>query len=142
MNQLRIAGWLLLCATVAAALAFQGYRNHEGYCAQLGRPLTDEEMVQAAVGDLAYRIGIAREPAAVRAWMDAHPGCCDVDRTSHLTASAWERSMGFYWIYVAVFHDVRPDLAHGGLRQYNSYVQVGACGDAGSTYGEFVEPGQ
>lgn len=127
MNRLRIAAWLLLCATVAAALAFQGYRNHEGYCAQLGRTLTDEEMVHAAVRHLAYEIGIAREPAAVRAWVDAHPTCCKVDRSSHLTASAWDRTMGEYWIYVTVFHDVRPGSEVGGLRRYESNVELVQC---------------
>ncbi|WP_043783746.1 hypothetical protein [Rubrivivax gelatinosus] len=140
MKLSRKLAWLSLSVVVAAALVFQGFRNQQGYCRAQGRPLTDAEMVQAAVRHVAGDVGIDTEPSVVRAWVEAHPGCCEVDRSSLLTSSVWSRVIGEYWIWVTLTYDVRPEKAMGGLRRYRQSVEIGACGQRGDVFGEFIDP--
>jgi len=133
--------WLLLCVVVLAGLAYQGHRNYNGYCSAQGRTLPDSELVRAAVGFSASEIGIENNEAAIGAFVAAHPDCCHVDRSSHLTSGWFARLIGSYWVGVDLAYEVRPELAtKAGIRGYRRYVEVDACGARGAMHGEFIDP--
>ena len=134
--------WLLLGVALLSYTGYRAHRNYFGYCFAQDKYLSDPDFVRAAVRYSAGEIAnVEDSDSSARAFIDSHPACCKVDKTTQLTSGWFSRVLGSYWIGVEMTYEVRPDRAtKTGNRNYWRYVQLNACAARGDMFGEFVDP--
>ena len=145
---------------VGAAIPIYGCveRRLEGYCPELGRPLSDAEYYAGAVMDIArspnihvkslnMKIpGLFPEPLEARTVppQDLNlrfPNCCSVDRRpGEFERSIGWRVLGFYSVIVGIHIESPIHLASGDPAWSADFqVYLDACGRRGEYFSQFHE---
>lgn len=137
----------VVAALIAAIFAWPSYamwRNYHGYCADLGRYLTDQEFIDAAIDEVlssvrAFGRSTKLEPSVIvyrdrESFLRVNPECCEREGRYRdegpRPMSLWKRITGYQFTWVAVRYKER-ELYSDGRREdktQRGYFFLDSCG--------------
>lgn len=143
LNHIVYRAMFMLLLIGVAYVGYLWHLSYSGYCFKEHRYLADEELIQVAIRSYAHKMNIEISEESVRTFHAKHPKCCNVDRSSHMASSWFEKLIGGYFVIVEVNFELKPEMADRStaksLNFYNGYVGITSCGKRGRMYGEHSE---